>query len=177
MAETAHTEVPAGGKEVFPPFARDTFASQLFWLALAFIALYVIMARLALPRIQGIFEQRRARIGGDLADAQRLKSESEQTMSSYEKEIADARSEAQRMAGDTRERLNAESEGRRKELEAKLHDEIAKAERAIAATRSAAMANVEAIAAEATTAIVERLIGSAPDPASVKAAVGAALES
>jgi F-type H+-transporting ATPase subunit b len=176
MAETAHTEAP-GGKEAFPPFQRDTFASQLLWLALAFIALYVIMARLALPRIQGIFEQRRAHIGGDLADAQRLKGESEQTMVSYEKELADARAEAQQMADATRERLNAESEGRRKELEAKLHDEIAKAERAIAATKSAAMANVEAIAADAAGAIVERLIGSSPDAATVKAALAAALES
>jgi F-type H+-transporting ATPase subunit b len=177
MAETAHTEAPAGGKEVFPPFQRDTFASQLFWLALAFIALYVIMARLALPRIEGIFEARRARIGGDLADAQRLKGESEQTMASYEKELADARAEAQSIANDTREKLNAESEERRKKLEAKLHEEIANAEQAIAATKSAAMANVEAIAAEATTAIVERLVGLRPDPASVKAAVGAALKS
>ena len=52
MAETnAHTEVPAGGKVMFPPFQKETFPSQLFRLAITFIALYVVMARIALPQI------------------------------------------------------------------------------------------------------------------------------
>ena len=36
MATTAHTEVPGGHKAPFPPFQADTFASQLFWLVIAF---------------------------------------------------------------------------------------------------------------------------------------------
>ena len=43
----------------FPPFDAHTFASQLFWLALAFIALYLLMSRIALPRIGSILEARR----------------------------------------------------------------------------------------------------------------------
>ena len=68
MAETtAHTQVPAGGKEMFPPFQKETFPSQLFWLALTFIALYVVMARIALPQIGAIFQARRDRISGEAA--------------------------------------------------------------------------------------------------------------
>ena len=69
MAETtnAHTELP-GGKETFPPFQKDTFASQLLWLALTFVALYLLMSRIALPRIGTILEARRQRIDGDLAE-------------------------------------------------------------------------------------------------------------
>ena len=72
MAETqTHTEVPAGGKEIFPPFQKETFPSQLFWLAITFVALYVVMARIALPQIGAIFQARRERISGDLAEAER----------------------------------------------------------------------------------------------------------
>jgi hypothetical protein len=72
MAETnAHTEVPAGGKVMFPPFQKETFPSQLFWLAITFIALYVVMARIALPQIGAIFQARRDRISGDLAEVER----------------------------------------------------------------------------------------------------------
>jgi len=177
MAETnAHTEVPAGGKAIFPPFQKETFASQLFWLAGTFIALYVILARIALPRIGAIFEARRNRISGDLADAQRLKSESETAIAGYENALAEARSRAQKIADETSHRLNAEAEARRKALEAELNAKLAEAERTIAATKSAAMANVHAIAAEAATAIVERLVGAVPAGSAVEAAVKDALK-
>ena len=73
MAEpTAHTEVP-GGHTVFPPFDTQQFPSQLFWLSVTFLLLYVIVAKVALPRIGSIFEERSKRIGDDLAEAQRFK--------------------------------------------------------------------------------------------------------
>jgi F-type H+-transporting ATPase subunit b len=177
MAETsAHTEVPAGGKPMFPPFQKETFPSQLFWLAITFVALYVVLARIALPQIGAIFQARRDSIDADLAQAQELKSESETALGAYEKALAEARERAQRIADDTSHRLNAEAEARRKTLEAELNAKLAEAERTIAATKSAAMANVHAIAAEAAAAIVERLIGAAPADAAVKAAVEAALK-
>ena len=66
MAEShgAHTEVP-GHKEPFPPFNKETYASQLVWLVITFVALYVVLSKLALPRIEGIIEGRRNRIAGD----------------------------------------------------------------------------------------------------------------
>jgi F-type H+-transporting ATPase subunit b len=177
MAETnAHTEVPAGGKEMFPPFQRETFPSQLFWLAITFIILYFVLARIALPQIGAIFEARRARISGDLAEAQRLKSESDTALAGYEKALADARSRAQAIASQTSQRLHAEAEERRKALEAQLNSKLADAERTIAATKTAAMANVQSIAAEAASAIVERLIGTAPPDSAVKLAVEDALK-
>jgi F-type H+-transporting ATPase subunit b len=72
MAETnAHTEVPADGKVMFPPFQKETFPSQLFWLVITFIVLYVVMARIALPLIGAIFQARCDRISGDLAEVER----------------------------------------------------------------------------------------------------------
>src|SRR5260370_16821453 len=92
MAETnAHTEVPAGGKVMFPPFQKDTFPSQLFWLAITFIALYVVMARIALPQIGAIFQARRDRISGDLPEAQTLKNQSETPLPPYQEPPAPAR--------------------------------------------------------------------------------------
>jgi F-type H+-transporting ATPase subunit b len=73
MAEpTAHTEV-SGGHTVFPPFDAQHFPSRLFWLSITFILLYVIVARVALPRIGSIFEERNKRISEDLAEAERFK--------------------------------------------------------------------------------------------------------
>ena len=171
---TAHTE--AQGHGVFPPFDRETFPSQLFWLVICFVLLYAITARLVQPRVSGIIDGRRSRISRDLAEASRFKAESEQAIAAYEKALADARTRAQTIATETRDRLQADADRNRKALEVQLNARLAEAERQIAATKNAAMANVRGIATEAAAAIVTRLIGvTAPEPA-VTAAVDAVLK-
>jgi F-type H+-transporting ATPase subunit b len=179
MAEkksTAHTEHPGGGKQDFPPFQKDTFASQLVWLVLIFGLLYLLMSRIALPRIGRIMAARSERIEADLAEARRLKDESDAAIAAYEKALADARARAQALANETRERYAREAEAARKTLDAELNSRIAEAEGVIAAKRAEAMANVQGIAVEAAAAIVERLIGQAPSRADVAGAVADALK-
>ena len=156
------TEHPAGGSaHTFPPFDSQTFPSQLLWLTLTFVALYLLMARVALPRVDSILERRRQRIEGDLAEALRLKGESDAAVAGYEKSLADARTRAQALVNDARQRQAAEAEAARKALEATLNARVAEAESGIAQTKTAAMVNVRGIAIEAAAAIVERLIGIA----------------
>jgi F-type H+-transporting ATPase subunit b len=160
----------------FPPFQKDTFASQLLWLAIFFVALYLIASKLALPRVGSIIADRRQRISGDLDEAARLKDAADAAIASYEKALADARTRAQAIAAETRDKINAEAETRRHAVEASLHAKLTAAEQTIAATRTAAMANVQSIAQEAAVAIVARLTGTAPSEAAATAAVKAALE-
>src|SRR5580704_10472104 len=89
------TEVPGGAAHPFPPFDKQTFPSQLLWLALTFVALYLITSRIALPRMDSILQRRRARIEGDLTEAQRLKGESDAAIAAYENGLAAARARAQ----------------------------------------------------------------------------------
>lgn len=174
MATKASTEAPS--KAPFPPFQPETFASQLFWLAIAFVLLYVIMSKLAVPRIGGIIAARQGRIEDDLAQAERRRKEADAALAAYEQSLADARNRAQGVANETRDRLNAQAEKARHELEAKLNAKLADAEKTIAATRVAAMANVHGIAAEAAAAIVQRLSGIAPSGGAVESAVADALK-
>ena len=178
MAEpAAHTAVPAEGHKVpFPPFQRDTFASQLVWLVITFVLLYALVAKLALPRVGGIFAARRERIEADTAQARRLREEADAALAAYEKALADAHGRGQAIASETHTKLIAEGEARRKALEAELNAKLAEAEKAIAATKQSAMTHVRSIAAEAAAAIVERLIGAAPAEPAVAAAVDDALK-
>ncbi len=174
MAEPAHntgTEVPKGEHSGFPPFQPESFASQLVWLAIAFVLLYVLMTKLALPRVGGIIESRQKRIRDDIAEAGKLKQQSDEAVAAYEKTLADARERAQVIANETRARHAAEAEASRKKVEHELNAKLAEAERAIAATKQAAMGNVRAIAADAASAIVERLIGTAPNQNAVADAI------
>ena len=172
---TAHTEADAHGR-AFPPFQKDTFASQLVSLLIAFVALYLIVSRIALPRVGGLLDARQNAIEGDLAEAQKLKDASDGALKAYESELASARSRAQAIGAETREKLNAASEAERKTLEERLSLKLAEAEKTIASTREAAMRNVRGIAAEAAAAIVQRLTGVSPDGKSVDSAVDASLK-
>ena len=172
---TAHTEAGGGHKE-FPPFEKNTFASQLVSLVIAFVALYLIVSKFALPRVGGTIDARQNKIDSDLGEAQKLKDESDSALRAYESELAAARARAQAIGAETREKLNAASEAERKTLEERLSQKLADAERTIASTRAAAMTNVRGIATDAAAAIVQRLTGAAPDGASVGRAVDASLK-
>ena len=173
---TAHTAADGGHKAPFPPFQKDTFASQLVSLLVAFVALYLIVSRIALPRVGGVIDARQNAIEGDLAAAQKLKDESDAALRAYETELASARSRAQAIGNETREKLNAAAEAERKKLEDQLAVKLANAEKQIAATRETAMSNVRGIAADAASAIVQRLTGVLPDANAVNSAVDASLK-
>jgi len=181
MAEQAHkatTEQPptnehGGG---FPPFQSQNFPSQLVWLVIAFVLLYVLMAKLALPRVASIIESRQKHIDEDIAEAGKLKQQADEAVAAYEKALADARARAQSIANETRERHEAAADATRKQLEDELNTKLAGAEMSIGATKQAAMANVRSIAEEIARAIIERLSGSAPNDTAVANAVASALK-
>jgi F-type H+-transporting ATPase subunit b len=145
-------------------------------LVIAFVALYLIVSKFALPRVGGTIDARQKKIDGDLAEAQKFKDESDSALKAYESELAAARSRAQAIGAETRERLNAASDAERKTLEERLSQKLADAEKTIASTRAAAMTNVRGIATDAAAAIVQRLTGVAPDGTSVGQAVDASLK-
>ena len=171
-----HTEADGGHGGAFPPFESSTFASQLVSLVIAFVALYLIVSRIALPRVGSVIDARQNAIEGDLAAAQKLKDESDAALKAYETDLASARSRAQAIGNETREKLNAASEAERKTLEDQLSAKLAAAEKQIAATRETAMSNVRGIAADAASAIVQRLTGVLPDGNTVNSAVDASLK-
>ena len=147
--------------EVFPPFDPAHFGGQLLWLAITFGALYLLMSRVALPQIGSILETRRARIEGDLAEAERLRKETEKAAAAYEAALAEARKNAQGIAEETRASIKADIDNRRANVEAGVNQRIAEAETRIAADKARALTNVNDIAADTAQALVARIAGGA----------------
>src|SRR5215203_2095546 len=136
------TEAPSSAHGAFPPFASDTFASQLLWFAITFGLLYYLMSKVALPRVAAVLEDRRQKLAQDLEEAHRLKAQSEATAQAHEKALAEARGRAKGIAQETRNKLTAESEARRKVVEAELAGKLAEAEATIRTRTADAMSNV-----------------------------------
>ena len=83
---------------MFPPLDPDTFAPQLVWLALTFGLLYLILKRVALPRVGEVIEERADRVKRDLAQAEKLKTDTAAALADYEQALAEARAKANAIA-------------------------------------------------------------------------------
>ncbi len=158
-----------------PQFAADTFLSQFVWLVITFGVLYLIMARMALPKIATILESRRDRVANDLDEAETLKQQTDEAIAAYEQSLAEARNKAADITLETREAMNKEIEAERHKAEAEAQEKLAEAEKAITSARQAAMAEVDGIANEITEDLVKSLIGGRVGKVEVSKAVQAAL--
>lgn len=160
-----------------PQLVSGDWAPQLIWLAITFTVLYFIMARVALPRIGTVIEQRRDRIAHDLDQAARLKEQTEVAIITYEAALAEARAKAHGIAQETRDKLTAEMDRQRQALEEKLSAQTAEAETRITAAKTQAMAEVRGVAGETAEAIVTQLIGGKVAKKALDAAVTKAMNS
>jgi len=149
-----------GHGKAFPPLDPATFAPQLIWLALSFGLLYVLLKRVALPRVGELVEERSARIRRDLEQAEKLKGDTEQALDSYERALGEARAKAGALAKDVREKLNSDIQRQRAAVDQQIAGELAAAEARIGDTKAKALAGVSDIAADVAGAIVARLTGT-----------------
>ncbi|WOJ88272.1 hypothetical protein RZS28_10485 [Methylocapsa polymorpha] len=175
VGETS-AELPADvghGAGAFPPFESANFTPLLIWLVLSFGLLYLLMSKIALPRVENILQTRAAKLAKDLSEASAFHKRSEEAAAAHDKTIADARAKAQALAQETHVKLNAEADAKRHALESDLNAKLSAAETQIAETKAKAMANVEGIAGEAATAIVEHITGKPADPKAIAAALTA----
>ncbi len=137
----------------------DTFIGQVFWFIITFGILYVALVAYVLPRMAATFEQRSSKIDGDLATAEKMRQEAEDVRADYETQLAQAKAEAHEQARQVADEVAAEAAARSAELNAQLAEQAAKAEASIRAAREQALAELPAIAEEATAAMVDKLIG------------------
>ena len=158
-----------------PQLAFETFVPQLVWLVITFGFLYLMMARVAWPRIATVLEERRDRIADALDQAEQFKLQTDDAIAAYEKALADARANAHEIAQATRDRLHEETERQRQSIEARLAEKIATAEKQIAATKEKALGNVRAVAIEVADAVVTELLGNT-DRAATERAVDSELK-
>jgi F-type H+-transporting ATPase subunit b len=149
-----------GPKKVFPPLDPGTFAPQLVWLAISFGLLYVLLKRVALPRVGEVIEERADRIRRDLDQAEKLKTETARALAAYEQALAEARGKAGGIVKTMRDDLAAEVDRERAKVETQIAQKLGEAETRIQQTKSRALASVEEIATDTAAAIVKKLIGA-----------------
>ncbi len=155
-----------------PQLDPSTFLTQLFWLVVTFVILYLLMWRVALPRIADLLQTRQERIDDDLERAEKLRNDAAQALEAYDRAIAEGRANAQAVLRRAAETSAAEAAARGDELAQRLARETEAAERRINAARDEALGNVQAVAVEVAQAAAARLIGAEVSESEAEGAVG-----
>lgn len=159
-----------------PQFDPAIFSPLLVWLALTFVVLYVLMSKLALPKVAAIIDQRAQRIEGNLAKAEQLRAEAAGLLATYEKAIADAKATAQAELAKAAVEVAAETAKREAEFAKRLSEQTRAAEGRITAAKTEALAQVKAIASDLAGGIAGKLTGAGVDQAAASAAVEAVVK-
>jgi F-type H+-transporting ATPase subunit b len=155
-----------------PQLDPAVWPTQLIWLAITFIALYLIVWRIALPRIAEVLEARQRKLDDDLKKAAALKDEAESILAEYEKMRADAQASAHKVLQKAADDMKAEAERQGHELAARLSKQTEEAEARIGEAKSAALASLEGTVKEVVAAATEKLIGVKAGDQEIARAVG-----
>ena len=170
-AHAAGTTEQAHGSGGLPQFRFEYWGGQIVWLLLVFAILYVLLAKVFVPRLRKIQDTRAQTIADAVEQARRVQAEADAQAAAAKAEIEDARGSARRLAADAKAKAQAELAASQAAEDARLQGELEKAEARIRGMRDQAMANVGQIAAETAEAIVAKLTGAAPSRAEIDAAL------
>lgn len=165
--EAAHGEGGGG----LPQFEFQHWFGQIVYLIFLFALLYWLMAKVFVPRLRGVIDQRAATIADAVQTARQVQAEAAGQAEAAKAEVEAARASSRATAAAAKARVTDAANARAAEEEAVVNARIAEAETAIGKTRDAAMTNVASIASDTAAAIVERLTGKAPTAAEAAAAV------
>jgi len=153
----------------------DVALSQFLWLAIGLGFIFFVIARGMVPKIQATVDAREKKIAGDLEAAQAARVAADETEATWRASMDSARADAARVAQEAKQKSALETEAKVRKAAEKIDLKVESAEEKIREAVAAARVEIEAVAAEATQAMVDRLTGIKVDKADAAVAVKAEL--
>lgn len=172
----AATDAHGGEGGGLPQLDATTYPTQIFWLIVSFILLYIVMSKVAIPRIADVLEERQERIEDDIETADRLRAEAEAVKAEYEKAVADARSQAHDLVRKAMDEIAASHATAEAEAAKKTAETTKAAEARIAEQRTEALESLKSVASDAAAEATTKLTGLKVSDAKVGKAVEAAMQ-
>ncbi len=174
--EIAGTCVDSYGSAVgMPQLCFEWFPNQILWLVITLVVIFLVLSRIALPRIAAVLAERQGTIDSDISAAETLKRQAEDAEAAYQKALADARAEAQGIAKQTRAAIQKDLDAAIEKADAEISAKTAQSEKAISEIRASALDSVEIVAKEAAVDLVQAL-GMTANDAEIAAAVDSQLK-
>jgi F-type H+-transporting ATPase subunit b len=153
-----------------PQLDFATFPNQIFWLVVALVLIYLILSKIALPRIGGIMADRQGAITNNIAAADELKAKAVEAEKAYNQALIDAREEANKIVAEARVEIQKDLDRVTAKADAEIAAKAAESAKRIEEIRDGAAKSVAEVARDTAAEIVAAL-GVKTDASSVASAV------
>lgn len=153
-----------------PQLDLSSFPNQIFWLVVTILVIYWVLSRIALPRIAAVISDRQGAITGDLMAAEEFKQKAREAEAAYDRALADARSEAQKIVAANRAEIQKQLDAAIAHADAEIAARTAESEKRLAEIRDSAATDTREVARDVTAELV-RTFGGNVDEAAVDQAV------
>jgi F-type H+-transporting ATPase subunit b len=137
--------------------------AELVGGALAFLFVAVILGWKVWPKIREAVQKREDTIQGQFEDAEKAKAEAEQAKRNYEEQIADARSEANRIIEEARQSAESVRKDLITKAEAEAKQVVDKAQDQIEQERQRTVQELQGSIADLSIELAERVVGKSLD--------------
>ncbi|UYV37692.1 F0F1 ATP synthase subunit B' [Rhodobacteraceae bacterium D3-12] len=164
-----------GGAIGMPQLCGEWMGNQIFWLVVALVVIFFILSRVALPRIASVLAERQGTITNDIAAAEDLKQKALDAEDAYNKALADARAEANRIVGEAKAEMQADLDTEIAKADAQIAAKAAESGKVIEEIRAGALDAVKVVAKDAAKDIVAAMGGKA-DAKTITSAVTARMK-
>ena len=160
-----------GAEKGMPQLNPEFWVSQIFWLTLIFSCLYIIIWKIFLPKITDSIENRKSRIVGDLNETQKLKENAEKKLDEYNKIIEVTKKEAKRIIESGKKELENDINNKKQKFNEEIEKELKTIEKEIKNLKKTSISNINKIAVEISSEIVNQIVETKVNASNVSAIV------
>ena len=154
-----------------PQLDPKYWASQSFWLIIIFLSIYLLIARIFIPKIKGNIDTREDKIRKDLEEAKIFKEEAEKKLKMYKELIDAAKIDSKKVLSESRQKLNEDIQIKKTNIQKEIEKETQKAEDEIKKLKTESLNKINLVSEDIVSSLLKEIFGEDGNKSSIKATV------
>ena len=135
----------------------EFFISQLFWLGVFFVILFLVLTYFTLPKIRAFLNKREEFVQSHISKQDELIKKAEQLVENYEAKINEAKDQATKIINEAKESATVESEKLIKATEEKIQNEIKLTEERVIKEKNQALSELNSQLKESAANFINKV--------------------
>tara|TARA_A100000164_G_scaffold297566_1_gene271888 strand:+ start:272 stop:850 length:579 start_codon:yes stop_codon:yes gene_type:complete len=154
-----------------PQLDPEYWLSQIFWLTIVFITIYVLISKIFIPKIKGSIDMREDKIRKDLEEAKTFKEQAELKLKEYNSLMETAKLDVKKITSKSRQKLNEDMQIKKEQIQKKIDAEISNAGIEIKKLKNDSFDKVNLISQDIVSNLVKDIFGEDLNKSSIEASV------
>ena len=154
-----------------PQLDPEYWPSQVFWLIIIFLTIYILISKIFIPKIKGSIDMREDKIRKDLEEAKTFREQAELKLKEYNSLMETAKIDVKKIISKSRQKLNEDMRIKREDAQKKIDAEILNAETEIKKFKVDSFNKVNLISQDIVSNLIKDIFGEDLNKSSVEASV------